>query len=141
MYGTDLIKRQFAGHHNSGKAASGQETYLIHAAHITLGACMQGYGWKFHAQDSHILNEQSIGASLIKLPYQFLCIGQFRIFQYGIYGNIYLGTVKMGKPRKLSDIIHAVTGSLTCTEPAGTYIHGIGSMLYGLNSAFQVPGG
>ena len=102
---------------------------------------MQGNRWQIHAQDRHILNQQRIGPGLIKLPYQFLGIGQLRIFQYGIYGNIYLGTVKMGKPRKLSDIIHAVTGSLTCTKPAGTYVHGICAMLYGLNSAFQVPGG
>ena len=47
----------------------------------------------------------------------------------------------MCKTGKLCYVIHRVAGSLTGTEPSGTYVHGIGSMLYGLNAALQIPGG
>ena len=101
---------------------------------------MQGNWWQFHTQNRHILNEQGICPGLIELPDEFLGIGQLRVFEYGVYGHIDPGSVEMGKTGQLCYILHAVAGSLTCAEPSGTYVHGIGAMLYGLNAALQILG-
>ena len=134
MDGAYLVDREFAGQHHLTEPHVVELLHMLRCLIVHLGACMEGYGWEVERKQAQVLHYERIDIYFVELADELLHIVQFVIAQQGVYRHINLGTELVCISHQPADILDTVASRSTRSESWSTYIHGIGSMLDGLDA-------
>ena len=100
----DVRQRQFARQHQLRQASVGQKTRFVGAADIALGGGVQLNGRDVQLHDAHVLNNQRVHASIVKLVNQLPRRLQLVVVQNGVEGDKNPRVVAVGKFHQLGNL-------------------------------------
>ena len=135
---TNLLQRKFARQHNAPETHFIDKFDTLDIIIMHLSAGMQANRRQIHAQDTHILDNQSIDTNPVKFVNHFLCSLQFTIIQNSIQGHKYPAIIAVGIFHQSCNILQTVGGCFAGTECRRTDIYGICPIINGSNSYTQV---
>ena len=94
-----------------------------------------------HLKHGHILNQDSIRSRFRQICQQLAGRLQFVIIDNSVDRHIDLRTEGMGIVAEFPDVINTISHSRPCTKAQCTDIDGIGAMVDGCHTIFQILGG
>ncbi len=141
VYLFNLLERQLARQHETGETNLCKKSGLLHAADVTLSACMQLDGRYVHAQYAHVLNYEGIGAGMIQVGDEPLHVAELAVIYYGVDRGIDFGIELMGKVGDTPDVVYAVGGIFARSVARCAHIHGVGSGKDGTDGRVGITGG
>ena len=92
---------------------------------------MEFYRGDVHAQHAHVLYENGIHAGVVKPRYQPLGLGGLVVVYYGVYRYVDPYAEHMGVGAQLAYVADAVACRGARAEVVGTYVDGVGPVVYG----------
>ena len=142
VYLGNLVNREFAGQNHPLEPQSADPAHLVGRAVVGLCAGMNGEPCLTgHLHHGHILHQHGIDLGISQLAEQMARVVQLFVVDNGVDGDIDLGTIDMGIVGQSLDVVDAVARCRPCTKAGCSNIYGIGTMVDGGDTTWEVLGG
>ncbi len=139
--GAYLRHRHLARKHHATHAQRGEEAHLVDGSRVALRGSVQGYGRYVHAQECHVLDDESVDTGGKEGTDGLARLGEFVLVDERVEGDVDAGAVTVGIAAHLAYVVDGVGGGGTCAMIGTAHVDGIGAAVDGGDGHLAVAGG